>query len=256
VIGTEVPTPGGTTTEYHGIQVTKPADVLNTVEIHRRAFERENARQAFDRVIAVVVQPGVEFGNDSIDLYDAESARPLSAVLGALPQFVFEAHSTDYQPPQALRALVRDGFAILKVGPLLTFALREALYGLDLIAAELDGAAPALRASMEAIMLKDDRHWKPYYQGNADQLRRQRHFSYSDRIRYYWSTPEATSAVARLMARLGDRDLPLPLIGQYLGALAPGVHAGSIAPRPHSLLVAAVRNVLAPYAAACRAESV
>jgi CHAD domain-containing protein len=39
-----------------------------------------------------------------------------------------------------LAALVRDGFAILKVGPALTFALREALYGLDLIAAALDPA--------------------------------------------------------------------------------------------------------------------
>ena len=56
-----------------------------------------------------------------------------------MPQFVFEAHSTDYQPPEALAALVRDGFAILKVGPGLTFALREALYGLDHIAADLDG---------------------------------------------------------------------------------------------------------------------
>ena len=47
---------------------------------------------------------------------------------------VFEAHSTDYQRIEALAALVEDGFAILKVGPWLTFALREALYGLDEIA--------------------------------------------------------------------------------------------------------------------------
>jgi D-tagatose-1,6-bisphosphate aldolase subunit GatZ/KbaZ len=253
VIGTEVPTPGGTTAEHHGIQVTKPVDVRNTVEIHRRAFAEKGVAQAFDRVIAVVVQPGVEFGNDSIDLYDPAAARPLSEVLDAMPQFVFEAHSTDYQPQRALGALVRDGFAILKVGPHLTFALREALYGLDMIAAELDGVGPTLRDSMEALMLKDDRHWKPYYQGSADELRRQRHFSYSDRIRYYWAMPEATAAVERLLQRLENRPLPTPLIGQYLGALASSVTDGEIEPRPRALLIAAVRSVLAGYAAACRA---
>ena len=46
---------------------------------------------------------------------------------------VFEAHSTDYQTPSALRNLVRDGFAILKVGPALTFAFREAVFGLAAI---------------------------------------------------------------------------------------------------------------------------
>ena len=255
VIGTAVPTPGGTTAEHHGIQVTKPADVLNTIEIHRRAFESRGARSAFDRVIAVVVQPGVEFGNDSIDLYDSAAARPLSAVLEATPQFVFEAHSTDYQPPRALKELVRDGFAILKVGPHLTFALREALYGLDLIAAELDGAGPTLRQSMEQLMLKEDRHWKPYYQGNADELQRQRHFSYSDRIRYYWATPEASAAVDRLLQRLDNCALPPTLIGQYLGALASGVATGEIEPRPRALLIAAVRVVLTAYSTACRATA-
>ena len=43
-----------------------------------------------------------------------------------MPGMVFEAHSTDYQPAAALAALVDDGFAILKAGPGLTFALREA----------------------------------------------------------------------------------------------------------------------------------
>ena len=51
-------------------------------------------------------------------------------------RLIFEAHSTDYQTPAALAALVRDHFAILKVGPALTFALREALWALDCIERE------------------------------------------------------------------------------------------------------------------------
>jgi D-tagatose-1,6-bisphosphate aldolase subunit GatZ/KbaZ len=107
---------------------------------------------------------------------------------------------------------------------------------------------------MEAVMLKDDKYWKPYYQGSADELRRQRHFSNSDRIRYYWTTPDAAAAVERLLQRLDNRALPPTLVGQYLGGLAEAAANGEIEPRPRPLLIAAVRSVLANYSAACRAN--
>jgi D-tagatose-1,6-bisphosphate aldolase subunit GatZ/KbaZ len=207
---------------------------------------------AFERVIAVVVQPGVEFGGEDVAIYDPAAARPLVAALAGLNGLVFEAHSTDYQPRRALSDLVRDGFAILKVGPHLTFALREALYGLDLIAAELDGEAPRLRASMEQVMLRDERYWKAYCSGSAQQQQFQRHFSYFDRIRYYWTTPEAAAAVERLMNRLGDRPIPTGLISQYLGALAHDVAIGNVSNHPRSLLHAAIGSVLREYSNACR----
>jgi D-tagatose-1,6-bisphosphate aldolase subunit GatZ/KbaZ len=69
-----------------------------------------------------------------------------------MPGFVFEAHSTDFQPAMSLAALVRDGFAILKVGPWLTFAAREVLYGLDSIAHILD-PAPSNDSLLAAMKL-------------------------------------------------------------------------------------------------------
>src|SRR5690606_31133218 len=124
------------------LAVTTPEAALATVEVHRRAFAALGLEAAFARAVAAVVQPGVEFGHDSVVPYAPEKARALSAVLDRLPGFVFEAHSTDYQTPEALAALVRVGFAILKVGPGLTFALRVALYGLYHIASALDGRPP------------------------------------------------------------------------------------------------------------------
>ena len=181
-------------------------------------------------------------------------ARALSATLAELPGFVFEAHSTDYQPTEALAALVRDGFAILKVGPGLTFALREALYGLDCIAAVLDGEPPALAAAMEAVMVANPAHWQKYLHGTAADLRRERHFGYADRIRYYWPDPAAQSALARLDARLaaclGGRGIPETLVSQYLAALYPEVAAGRLEPTPHALAIAAVQRVLRQYRAA------
>ena len=254
VIGTEVPVPGGAQHALDSLEVTRPEAALRTVEAHRQAFAALGLEKAFARAIGVVVQPGVEFSGAEVVAYQPEKARPLAAALAEIPDFVFEAHSTDYQPAAALEALVRDGFAILKVGPWLTFALREALYGLDLIAQDL-GAAPAeerLPAAMEALMLREPENWRAYYAGAADELRVQRHFSFSDRIRYYWARPEAQAAVDRLFARLGERVIPAPLVSQYLGALYPAVADGALTARPRELAIAAVRRILARYDRACR----
>ena len=63
---------------------------------------------------------------------------------------VFEAHSTDYQTPAALGALVQDHFAILKVGPGVTFALREALWALSDIARAIGADAGRLAQGYDA----------------------------------------------------------------------------------------------------------
>src|SRR5262249_18427135 len=151
--------------------------------------------------------------------YKPKKAERLTGALSALPGFIFEAHSTDYQPPACLDALVRDGFAILKVGPWLTFALREALYGLDCISRVLDPTPTDdnLPAAMEALMLREPGNWRKYYEGGPNEVKLQRHFSFSDRIRYYWPRPEAQTAVDRLFAKLGEQPIPEPLISQYLG---------------------------------------
>ncbi|TJV53816.1 MAG: D-tagatose-bisphosphate aldolase, class II, non-catalytic subunit [Mesorhizobium sp.] len=249
IIGTEVPVPGGALEALDHMHVTEPADALRTVEVHRRAFSSLGLDAAFARAIGVVVQPGVEFGNADIIAYAPWKATKLVASLESMPQFVFEAHSTDYQPAEALTALVRDGFAILKVGPWLTFALREALYGLSRIADELapDPSRENLPAAMERVMLASPGNWQKYYPGTPDEQRLQRHFSFSDRIRYYWPSPDAQHAIEALLAALGDREIPRPLISQYLAHLDAGVGAGRIKPTAHELLIGSVMRVLDIY---------
>lgn len=253
VIGTEVPVPGGARHALDAVEVTRPEAALNTVAVHRAAFARAGVAAAFERAIGVVVQPGVEFGNANVIGYRREAARALSGALAQMPQFVFEAHSTDYQSAEALAGLVADGFAILKVGPWLTFALREALYGLDAIAAALAPAPPGdgLQAAMERLMRQEPGDWQTHYHGTDDELRVQRHFSYSDRIRYYWPRPQARAAVERLEARLAGRTIPETLISQYLPRLHADVVAGRVPARSRELQRAAVRQVLSRYAAAC-----
>jgi D-tagatose-1,6-bisphosphate aldolase subunit GatZ/KbaZ len=254
IIGTEVPVPGGALEALDHLEVTSPAAALDTIAVHRAAFAAFGLEDAFERDVGIVVQPGVEFGNEDVIVYRPEAAEELSAVLRLVPQFVFEAHSTDYQPETALSALVRDGFNILKVGPGLTFALREALYGLDQIAVVLDDLPPSetLRAGMEALMMREPKYWSRYYHGSDADLKVQRHFSYSDRIRYYWPHPDALALVEKLMARFGDKPLPAPLISQYLAALYPAAAEGTLQADARSLLIGAVQRQIDLYQRAIR----
>ena len=251
VIGTEVPVPGGALEMVGHLSVTSPQAARATVAVHELEFARHGIAAAFARVIGLVVQPGVEFGNENVVAYRPDAATALVAALDTMP-LIYEAHSTDYQTTEALTALVRDGFAILKVGPGLTFALRESLYGLDHIASALFPDRPAsLRATMERLMLDRPGHWAKYYPGSAAHQHLQRHFSYSDRIRYYWTDPLATRAVEDLLSLLGDRTLPGPLISQYLAALFPAVMSGASPPKAQPLIRAAITRVLTSYDTAC-----
>jgi D-tagatose-1,6-bisphosphate aldolase subunit GatZ/KbaZ len=253
VIGTEVPTPGGAPHEIRALQVTSPDAVLATLEAHRQAFSVHGAPAAFDRVIAIVAQPGVEFDNNNVVVYRPELARELRGALTKMSGLVFEAHSTDYQPAGCLANLVRDGFSVLKVGPGLTFAMREALYGLDSIAAALDPGwrEQSLMATMEHEMISDPDHWNAHYAGEPSWQRVLRHFSYSDRIRYYWHSPVAQEAVQRLFKQLGGQDIPLTLISQFLPTHYQRMADANSSVTPRALVIEAVRDVLRTYSAAC-----
>jgi D-tagatose-1,6-bisphosphate aldolase subunit GatZ/KbaZ len=256
IVGTEVPTPGGAVEGIAQLLVTKPESALATYEAHKRAFADEKAEAAFERVIALVVQPGVEFGSDDVVVYEPERAQGLVATLAKMPGLVFEAHSTDFQPPKSLGELVRDGFAILKVGPGLTFALREALYALDCMAARLDSSwRHCLMSAMERVMLADPTHWQSHYRGNDAEQHVLRHFGYSDRIRYYWPSSVAQETVERLLGCLEARTIPVTMISQFLPRLYMRVLDGSISRAPSDLLIQAVRDVLLVYRTACRGGS-
>jgi D-tagatose-1,6-bisphosphate aldolase subunit GatZ/KbaZ len=257
VVGTEVPPPGGQAADHGGPAVTRVADAERTLALVREAFTRRGLERAWERVIALVVQPGVEFGDDAVYPYRRESAAGLKALAGTRG-IVFEAHSTDYQDEGALRALVADHFAILKVGPELTFAFREAVFALEAIERELLGGRGPDRLSgvgqaLDDAMLRDPRYWKPWYDGEDEEtVRRQRRFSLSDRCRYYWTGPEVQGALRCLFASLEGRRLPRGLVSQYL----PDGIAAAAAERgpglPGRLTRIHVCRVLGRYARACR----
>jgi D-tagatose 6-phosphate 4-epimerase len=253
IIGTEVPPPGGAHHVITELEPTSVAAAQQTIDVHRDLFQQAGMEDAFLRVIGLVVQPGVEFGNENVVIYDPSKARGLTQLLDREQGLVYEAHSTDYQGRAALRHLVEDGFPILKVGPELTFVLREALYGLDLIASDLiENYQPrALFTATEKLMQGNPVFWRGHYHGSAQEQRVQRHYSYSDRIRYYWNQPQAEAVVKQLIDALRGRTVPPTLFRQHL----PAFESWSGKPLdPEALLVASVQRSLDEYRAACTSQ--
>lgn len=253
VIGTEVPVPGGATEAIEGLAVTMPSAARATIEAHRQAFTAAGLEQAWGRVIASVVQPGVEFDHHSVADYQPEQAHALSEAITDVPGMVFEAHSTDYQTRDALTALVHDHFAILKVGPGLTFALREALWALDAIEQEWieDSRRARLRDVVLARMREAPDYWQRYYHSHDQALTIDLQYSLSDRMRYYWPDPLIEQARERLFDNLRVNPPPMSMVSQFLPHALHALRTGNATNDPLSLTIAHISAVLDDYHHAC-----
>jgi D-tagatose-1,6-bisphosphate aldolase subunit GatZ/KbaZ len=189
-----------------------------------------------------------------IVLHPVQASRGRTETLAGI---VFEAHSTDYQTEASLRSLVADHFAILKVGPGLTFAFREAVFALAEVEREWLGhrkgvALSNIEGVLEDAMLARPDHWTAHYKGDADDLRFARRWSLSDRIRYYWTVPAVEAALRHLLGNLsGHGELPRTLLSQYLPGPYAAVRQGRIGACPRDLIRHKVMEVTAAYARAC-----
>ena len=253
IIGSEVPIPGGAVGgEDNGVQVTKVEDFKNTVKTFEKAFQAAGLDdEVWNRVIAVVVQPGVEEKDSGCTEYDREKAKELTASIKDFPTLIFEGQSTDYQTKIKLRELIEDGVGILKVGPGLTFAMREAMFALENIEKELlygtDTEPSRFAETLDAAMLKDDKHWKKHYQGTELEIRLKRKYSFSDRCRYYMPVPEVEKASERLISNLRATGVPLNLLSQFMPIQYTKVREGLLENDPVALIEDRITNTIDEY---------
>jgi D-tagatose-1,6-bisphosphate aldolase subunit GatZ/KbaZ len=261
IIGTEVPVPGGAFEHENGVQVTSVADAQETIEVTKQAFIVRGLASAWERVVALVVQPGVEFGDDFVLEYQPEKAKELAAFIEGQDHMVYEAHSTDYQTRAALTHLVEDHFGILKVGPALTFAFREAVFALANIETEMQTRIRPMQRSqlldvMDDVMVNLPEYWSKYYGGNEYDLRFARKFSLSDRVRYYWPDPRIQEALGKLMRNLDEVEIPYSLLSQYVPQQYEKIRSGQIVNSPDAIVLDHIQDVLRTYHAACQPATV
>lgn len=256
VIGTEVPVPGGAHEELGELAPTSREAAQETIRTHKEAFAAAGLADSWEQIVAIVVQPAVEFDHLKVVDYKPEGTIDLQHAIDDEPILAFECHSSDYQTEANLTQLVKDGWAILKVGPGLTFNLREGLFALAAIEDQLITDASKrsnLPAVIEDVMLKHPENWASYYEGTEDEQRIARVFSYSDRMRYYLPRAEIVTAIDTLFRNLDETGIPEPLISQYMPKQFERVREGLLMPVARELAMDRVRDALRPYAGACGA---
>lgn len=249
IIGSEVPIPGGAQEAEDTLAVTRPEAFEDTVRTYKRMFAEAGVAEGWKDVIAVVVQPGVEFGDDQVFLYDREAASDLCAKLEDYPEVVFEGHSTDYQTADCLRKMVEDGICILKVGPALTYGLREALFSLSLMEKELVPAEEQayLIEALEHSMIDNPTNWQKHYHGNLKQLALARKYSFSDRVRYYIGDPKITAIIEKLFDNLRKYPIPANMLHQYMPVQYAAVRNGTLDSDPRELALDGVTQFAYDY---------
>ena len=249
IIGSEVPIPGGAQEAEDSLAVTKPEAFEDTVRTYQKAFADAGIPEGWNDVIAVVVQPGVEFGDDQVFFYDHAAAANLCAKLADYPQVAFEGHSTDYQSATCLREMVEDGIIILKVGPAITYGLREALFSLTMMERELVPASEQAYfiETLEQVMTENPNNWKKHYHGNFKQLGLARKYSYSDRCRYYMGDEKVAAAIEKLFNNLAKYQIPMNMLHQYMPIQYEKVRSGKLELDPKALALDGVAQFMADY---------
>lgn len=251
IVGSEVPIPGGSQAAVdEGVQVTKVEDFAATMNTFKDTFEKEGISDVWDRVLGIVVQPGVEEKDSGCTEYDRSKAVELAKAIRTIPDLVFEGHSTDYQTKIKLREMVEDGVAILKVGPGLTFAAREALFALAFAEKEQYKDTDVVQSNfmevLDEAMLANPKNWQKHYHGNKQEIALKRKYSFSDRSRYYMPTENVSKAINILMNNFKD-GVPLNLLSQFMPIQYTKVRDGVINNNPEELIIDRIVNTIDEY---------
>lgn len=251
IVGSEVPIPGGAQEANAGMQVTKVDDFKTTVKTFEDAFAKQGLQEIWKDVIGVVVQPGVEEKDAGCTEYDREKAKDLMASIKEFPNLVFEGHSTDYQTKYKLKELVEDGVGILKVGPGLTYAMREGLFALaymeEMMLHGTGKETSHFIDVLEEAMLAEPKNWAKHYHGTDSELWFKRKFSFSDRSRYYMPMESVVAAKDKLIRNLREEGISLAALSQFMPIQYTKVREGNLENDPEVLIKDRIKNTIDEY---------
>ena len=234
VIGTEVPVPGGATEDLDELAVTTPQAALRD-DRHAPRAVRASAGwpSAWPRVIATVVQPGVEFDHHKVIDYAPEKARALSTFIEPVDAVRLRG-AFDRLPdaPAACRAGARSLRDPEGRARRYLCAARGACGRSTRSSARCSSAdrAPGFARSRSSDARRAA-HWRKYYHAQPARTRLELQYSLSDRIRYYWPDPQIAAAQRQAVRQPARDPPPLALVSQYLPIAYAACRAGRSATR-------------------------
>lgn len=230
------------------LSVTRPDDVVRSVDLHRAAFADHGITDALKRVIALVVQPGHAYGNSTVVPFDMKKRATLNRAALKIPGLAFEAHSADYQREASLALLVASRVAILKVGPELAFAFREAIFAMAEIEIRLEGRQRSgVISVLETAMDENVEQCSSQAPTEANE-RVDRLFDLNDLARHSWSDPRVIAALKLLFANIDSGPVHPGLISQFAGEVA---FESSPAPLSQRIIASKVGATVRRFRRAC-----
>ena len=125
VLGTEVPLAGSG--DNKKLIPTNKKQISTEVLNIKKMFKKIGLKNKF---FGLVIEPGMKYGHSTIkkpNFTNFADKRNISIK----NNFFYEAHSTDYQPNEVLKQLVKNNFKFLKVGPELTYNYSRSLFFME-----------------------------------------------------------------------------------------------------------------------------
>ncbi len=189
IVGTEVPLSGS-------------GDDKKIVKTNKKQIETEvfKFKQILDKLslknksFGLVIEPGMKYMHFSItkpNFSDFSNKKNISKK----NKFVYEAHSTDYQPEKILKQLVKNNFKFLKVGPELTYNYSKSLFFMENVEKKNKLKSSKIKKVIFSSMLKNPKYWKSYYETKNPKLLLN---SKLDRMRYYFDTKPVINSIKNL----------------------------------------------------------
>ena len=188
VIGSEVPLSGSG--DNKKIILTNTKQIKNESLKFRQILKELNFKNK--REFGLVVEPGMKYMHSSIKKPNLKKFKDKTK-FSVKNNFVFEAHSTDYQPLNILKKLSQNNFKFLKVGPELTYNYSRSLFYMQNLEVRFSFRKKSeITKKLFNTMKNNSKYWKNYYSNKKSQLLLN---SKLDRMRYYLNFKSVVNSI-------------------------------------------------------------
>ena len=198
VVGTEVPLAGSGDNE--NIIKTSKKQIETEVLKFKKILKKQNLK---NNIFGLVIEPGMKYTHSSVikpNFTNFTNKKNISKK----NNFVYEAHSTDYQSKKTLKQLVKNNFKFLKVGPELTYSYSRSLFFMENIEKNNFKLKNSnIKKIIFSAMLKNRKYWEGYYEKKTTELFLN---SKLDRMRYYFDTKPVVNSIKTLKKNINLLD--------------------------------------------------
>ena len=187
IIGSEVPISGSG--DNKRVVLTTKKQIKNECIKFRQVLKGSKLDK--NRKFGLVVEPGMKYMHKFLKKPNLKNFSD-KKIFSEKNNFVFEAHSTDYQPFSILKKLVDNNFKFLKVGPELTYNYSRSLFFMERLEKKLKKKRSLIKINIINSMKKKNKYWLGYYKANKVNLFLE---SKLDRMRYYLNNQKVINSI-------------------------------------------------------------